>query len=134
MKRKRGAPIQLKVSIPDWDMLPWKSQADQYPPFGQPGVSYYPGTLPSGNVVDCLLYRDQGGILRGILNYYGFDSQWEKTGNVNVWVQPGHQRQGIGTALIAEAVERWDIDFNQQRYSRAGAELAAQWLRKSRAS
>lgn len=123
MKRKRQRDWSPAVSIPVWAMLDWAGQAEQYPPFGPPGISYFPGPLPSGNVVDCLLWRDEGGILRGILNHYPFESRWEKIGNVNVWVAPGHQRQGIGTRLVEEAMNRWPIDFQQQRYSAEGVAL-----------
>ena len=127
MKHKHWSP---EVTIPDWAMLSWESQANQYPPFGEPGVSYFKGDLPSGNYVDCLLWRDQGGILRGILNHYPFKSKWEEIGNINVWVQPGHRRQGIATALMEEAMNRWPIDMRQQRYSAEGAALVERLMRR----
>jgi GNAT superfamily N-acetyltransferase len=102
----------------------WTSQARQYPKLGKPGIGYFPGPTPHG-VVDCLLWRDTAGHLRGILNHYPFNApHLEQKGNVNVWVQPGWQRRGIATALVQEAQARWGVNFAQQRFTTAGAALA----------
>lgn len=127
MKRKHWRP---EVSIPSWAMLSWASQANQYPPFGEAGISYFRGDLSEDLYVDCLLWRDDGGILRGILNHYPIKTSWEEVGNANVWVQPGWERRGIGTALITEALRRWTLDFTQQRYSPEGAALIEGLMRK----
>jgi GNAT superfamily N-acetyltransferase len=109
----------------------WESQCGQYPERGPKGISYFRGEIPElQQYVDCLLYRDENGALQGILNHYPFDNDWETKGNFNIWVAPGHFRQGIGTALLGEAVSRWDIDFHQQKYSEAGAALVNAFLRK----
>lgn len=112
-----------RASLPN--VYPWESQAQQYPRRGPEGISYFAGEIPEINyTVDCLLYRERG-ILVGILNHYPADQlPWEKAGNVNVWVHPDYQRRGIGTALVAEAVTRWGINFDQQRYTEQGAALA----------
>ena len=102
----------------------WASQARQYPPLGVPGISYYPGHTDKGTI-DCLLWRDPNRRLRGILNHYPFDVPgFEKAGNVNLWVHPGWQRKGIGTALVREAQRRWTVDLTRQRFTIAGAALA----------
>lgn len=104
--------------------LSWESQARQYPETGPAGFSYFPGETEAGTV-DCLLYRDISGTLLGILNYYPMDfPPWEKAGNVNMWVMPSRQRQGIGSALWKEACNRWDIALEGQRFTVAGARLA----------
>lgn len=62
-----------------------------------------------GVMVDCLLYRNDDGILLGILNY--------RAGKINGWVHPDHQRKGIGGALLVEAMNRWDdINLEEQDY------------------
>lgn len=104
-------------------LFSWESQANQYPAKGRPGVSYFAGETPLGTV-DCLLYRDIKGNVVGILNHYGFDSIWEKPGNVNIWVRPDKQRRGIATLLVREAARRWDVNLDQQRFTESGAALA----------
>ena len=85
--------------------------------------------------MDCLLYRDQHGRLTGILNHYPFrmgpaDHPLEEVGNVNIWVHPDFQRRGIATALWREAVRRWDVSLDQQRFTIAGAAFA-RYLQKN---
>jgi GNAT superfamily N-acetyltransferase len=111
-------------------MLPWETQVIQYPPKGERGISYFAGPTSFGDV-DCLLWRDDWGHVRGILNHYGMDCPpWEHKGNVNIFVDPQWRRRGIATALLTEAVRRWPIDFDHQRYSRAGYETV-QHFRKA---
>lgn len=123
--------MRYRFTIPDSEVYSWESQIWQYrdapaPPVG--GITYYPGRLDDGRVVDCLLYwkPDYSGRLRivGILNHYGWDSDLEQRGNVNIWVRRTHRRQGVATALWGEAVRRWHVNLDQQRFTRAGAALA----------
>lgn len=113
------------------DAYSWESQVCQYreavPPETLPGFSYYAGETPVGTV-DCLLWWDRTTsgkpMIVGILNHYGFDSYWEKTGNINLWVRKGHQRRGIGRTLVSMADAMWGpINFEQQRYTAAGVAL-----------
>lgn len=110
-------------------LLSWESQVVQYPATGEPGIGYFAGETSLG-VVDCLLWRDEKGRVRGILNRYGIDfPPYEKAGNVNIWIRPSHQRQGIGRALIEEAIRRWGpINYEQQQFTEAGAAFARQLL------
>lgn len=113
-----------RASIPSGGALSWESQACQYPAEGGPGIVYFSGDTPLGDV-DCLLFYDRKKRLRGILNYYAIDfPPYEKAGNVNVWVHPSSQRRGIGTALVMEAFERWNIDLDGQRFTPEGLRLA----------
>lgn len=101
----------------------WESQARQYAYKDTPGIGFERhsvGQLGALDQVDCLLWRDDNGVLRGILNHYPTDSEWEKAGNVNLWVDPGWQRRGIATALLAAAMKRWTINLKQQRYTDDG--------------
>ena len=115
--------MTFRATIPSHMVLDWQGQACQYPPYGDPGISYFPGVTTHGTV-DCLLYRNEKGVVVGILNHYGFDSVWEKTGNVNVFVRRNAQRQGIGTALIHEAMQRWTINLDQQHFTPEGVAFA----------
>lgn len=113
---------RCEVTIPQWAIFAFAPQAAQYPQFGVPGVSYYKGVVSPKVWVDCLLWRDQHGVVLGILNHYSVANDWEAVGNVNVFVHPDHKRQGIGTALVAECVARWGpINLEQQKFSPEGA-------------
>jgi GNAT superfamily N-acetyltransferase len=118
--------MTFQASIPDHLHFSWESQATQYPRDGEPGIGYFAGETDYG-IVHCLLYRNKRGALVGILNYYdGYlkPNVWETAGNVNVWVRLDYQRRGIGTALVAEAKQRWDINLDQQRFTASGAAFA----------
>lgn len=121
---------RLNVCIPDHGLFPWESQVVQYPEVGPPGIDYFKGDIGEGQWVDCLLYRDADGRVVGILNHYPFETPWEKVGNVNIWIHPERQRQGVGSALVLEAMSRYGIDFEQQRYTYAGARLACKIIEK----
>jgi GNAT superfamily N-acetyltransferase len=102
----------------------------QYPARGPRGISYYAGHPESfDGVIDCLLFRDKSGKVRGILNHYPIDfPPLERAGAVNVWVEPRWRRRGVGMKLIAEADRRWRIDFSKQRCTNAGVRLIEAYL------
>lgn len=108
----------------------WESQVEQYPRLGAPGIQYFAGDVGALKPVDCLLWRDEQGLVHGILNYYSIDfPPHEQAGNINIFIDPQRRRQGIGSALLREAHRRWGpIDWNQQRYTESGIELAARMI------
>lgn len=104
----------------------WASQVVQYPP---PGIGYFAGEVPGAPPVDCLLWRDEHGALCGVLNYFSLDYlPLERAGNFMVMVDPERRRRGIATALLAEAVSRWPINFEQQAYTRAGLQCVLKYV------
>jgi GNAT superfamily N-acetyltransferase len=119
----------------------WESQACQYAESGPPGPNHEQhATAENGDevavgdpravmLIDCLLMRDTDGALIGILNHYTGENEYEKTGNVNMWVRPDRQRRGIGTYLWGEAQARWNADWQQQRYTEEGFQWLRKWLR-----
>lgn len=124
-------PARRPVSIPQAEVYSFASQAWQYAQFGVPGVSYYRGWLDVRTYVNCLLFRDEHGLLIGVLNHYPIGRPLEKAGNVNIFIHPAHKRQGIGTALVTECIKRWGpINFDQQRYTPEGSAFV-QSLEKS---
>lgn len=127
-RRERTFP----VTIPDGAIYSWVSQAMQYPAKGEPGVTHtveFSEGYPDAPI-DCLLYRTDQGQLVGILNHYRQDMPpYEKAGNINIWVHPDAQGIGIGTCLVAEADKRFGVNFDQQRFTAAGAALARRYLR-----
>lgn len=79
--------------------------------------------------VDCLLWRDSNGYIRGIHYHYPVDfPPFERAGNVNMWVAPGWQGAGIGTTLLAAADRRWLINFAQQSYTTGGLAFVQRYL------
>jgi len=112
----------------------WDAQVVQYPVIGQPGISYKQEefTEPElkGLKVDCILYRNENGILIGILNHYPQDIPgWEKAGNFNVFVDPTQQRKGIGKDLIKEALTRFNTTLEQQSWTPSGFLMLQSYLR-----
>jgi len=127
----------------------WESQAVQYGVDGEPGITLETHyiELDSGveilphmlikldNVtqIDCLLHRDRHGLLNGILNHYDGRCELEVKDAVNVWVRPDAQRQGIATALVIDALERWPgIADAPQRFTPEGMGLIQALLRRVR--
>lgn len=131
---RRAFPVHLREGA-----LSWESQVVQYRDAPEPdeeGITYYEGdvseTYPDAPPVDCLLYwrrRIPGGTalhVVGILNHYPVDyPPHERAGNVNVWVRAPQQRQGIATRLWDEAVRRWGVRLEEQRFTASGALLAS---------
>ncbi|GEM_PF-5193614 len=117
-------PEFIVPTVSDQTFLSWESQASQYPQQGPPGITYLRGQASPTYYVDCLLYRDEDGGLLGILNHYPIEiPKYQREGSVNIWVHPAHRRSGVGRALIAEAVERWEIRRHGQDLTESGAEL-----------
>jgi GNAT superfamily N-acetyltransferase len=116
-----------------------QEQLDQYPEKGPPGISYFKGEIDHGCWVDCLLWRDEHGKLRGVLNRFPmhippervgrFMIAGERKGNIFILVDPDWQRRGIATALLDQARSRWKIKFEQQEYTPDGAAFIAYYLK-----
>jgi GNAT superfamily N-acetyltransferase len=125
-RTKPPRPPRYRQTIPG-PAFSWESQVKQYPELGAPGIGYFKGdvsdTFP-GKWVDCLLFRDPNGQLVGILNHYPFDFPLEDKGSVNIWVHPRMTRRGIGTQLWDEAVKKWQVSLDKQRFTEAGAKFA----------
>ena len=116
--------------------MPWpfKGQASQFDKKGPPGFSYFRGesggSLKEGQWVDCLLWRDEKGILKGIVYHYPQNMALEKKGNVNIFISPDSKRKGIASTLLAEAIKRYNVDLRQQRYSAEGAAFVNNFVRR----
>jgi GNAT superfamily N-acetyltransferase len=125
----------------------FESQKRQYPQKGDPGIRYFAGESKGYGVVDCLCFRDGSGELIGVLNHYPTDAlnphygtllgtlfgepeYLEYAGNVNIFIDPDHKREGIATELLEEAESRWHIDLQQQRYTDEGVEFITRYLEK----
>jgi DNA-binding NarL/FixJ family response regulator len=128
----RGKPwkdVEESLNGMPW---PFKGQAEQFEKIGPPGLSYFKGTgngLKPNQWVDCLLWRDDSGILKGIVYHYPQDLPLEKKGNMNVFISPDSKRQGIANRLVAEAIKRYNVDLRQQKYSEEGAAFINNFVR-----
>lgn len=123
------------------EIYSFQSQVVQYPQNGPSGISYFRGASPwmeeQGKWVDALLFRDDNGRVRGILNHYPFDlidpenpSVREERGNINIFIDPLYKNKRVGTALLDEAISRYDVDLNKQNYSTEGAAFINAYVRK----
>jgi GNAT superfamily N-acetyltransferase len=109
----------------------WQNQSKQYPAHGT-GIMYYKGILPSGKHVHCLLYYGENNTLEGVLNYYPVDiPPLEKKGSINLEVRFDRRRQGIATALLNEAIQRWEINLKKQAYTTSGERFINFFMRTS---
>lgn len=140
--------VMLEIEVIPTSAFDWTSQANQYREQGEPGIHLERRCVdidsgaevcdvdpalagPRITVTDCLLYRDGDGTLIGILNHYDGRSPLERKGGINIWVRPDRQRQGVGTALVLEALRRWDdILPESQRYTEAGLAFLKSLIRR----
>ncbi len=140
----------IKVQLIPFPAFSWESQRAQYATLGLPGVQLeyhwvdldsgeevFPANaetgpdLPGATRIDCLLHRGTDGLLNGILNHYDGRNPLERRDSINVWVKTDCQRQGIATALVLSALDRWPgITYDKQRYTRDGIGLVKSLIRK----
>lgn len=108
-------------------MSSWDSQAKPYPTTGPPGIGYFRINRQGSRWgVECLLFRNDAGELVGILNYYPVGLlNFVRAGEVNVVVHPEWRRQGVARRLSLEAIRRWDVDPDEQRFTQSGKALHA---------
>lgn len=112
------------ATVPSMGPGGWMGQIGQHPDRGKPGMSMTVNKVGKYKI-NTLLYRDEEGIVRGILYHYPQDAPGlEEKGNFNVLVDPLRQRQGIGAKLVREAGERWNVSLWGQDYTPEGAALA----------
>lgn len=114
----------------------WESQACQYPPTGDPGITLLNVTLNKGKsgetVVACLLSRDGDGKLIGILNRYYENNPHQAPNTGNLWVNPNNQHQGVATGLLKEAARLWfgEGTLDEQTFTREGWSWVESLMRK----
>lgn len=110
----------------------WENQARQYPKYGS-GITYFKGECEDNTWADCLLYYGYDNELHGILNHYPFDMPpYQKAGSVNLQVRPDRRRKGIATALLDEAIKRFNINLDDQEYTPDGERFIKNYMRSSR--
>lgn len=103
----------LEAGQPDDQVFSWESQARQHPQKGEPGFGHrrVKVTSPAWDRddiwIEIITYRDESGDLLGILDYFpnGVPDH-EEPGAFAVFVHPAHRREGIGTAVVGEALLR----------------------------
>lgn len=89
---------------------------------GPSGVAFY----SDDEGTKLLEYRDDQGLLRGVLCLYG-------SGELLLMTDPKFRRRGICTSLLQEADRQgFDINFDRQAYTRAGYLTVKKFLRLNR--
>lgn len=110
----------------------WQNQARQYPRHGT-GITYFKGICEDNMWVDCLLYYGYDNELHGILNHYPFEMPpYQKAGSVNLQVRPDRRRKGIASALLDEAIKRFNVKLEDQEYTPDGERFIKNYVRSSR--
>jgi GNAT superfamily N-acetyltransferase len=122
---KRAIPTNSIVFL-------WENQARQYPRYGT-GITYFKGICEDDMWVDCLLYYGYDNELHGILNHYPFYMPpHQKAGSVNLQVRPDRRRKGIASALLDEAIKRFNVKLEDQEYTPDGERFIKNYVRSSR--
>ena len=122
---KRAIPTNSIVFL-------WENQARQYPRYGT-GITYFKGICEDNMWVDCLLYYGYDNELHGILNHYPFEMPpYQKAGSVNLQVRPDRRRKGIASALLDEAIKRFNVKLEDQEYTPDGERFIKNYVRSSR--
>jgi GNAT superfamily N-acetyltransferase len=119
--------------------LAWEQQAPQYdipenPHHGTPGLHFWqvPKNLCGGVTIFCLLHYGDDGQLDAIMNYYPKGTPLDEPGDFLILVRPDRQRQRIGTAVLGEAIRRWNVRLDDQCVTPAG-EAFLSYLEATRA-
>ena len=76
-----------------------------------------------------LIYRDDKGSVKGILQFFTVDIEEEKKGNLNILVDPDCSQKGIGLNLLKFAMESFEIDLDQQQLTPTGKKLVDSFRR-----
>ena len=111
--------------------LSWESQVEQYDKWNPPGITHrrYIEQFGRGETpVDCVLWSDNNGELRGILNFFPSGSDFDKPGQFNMFVDPKWKRKGIASQLLDEAINKYKIDLRIQIYTVEGALLVENYM------
>jgi GNAT superfamily N-acetyltransferase len=109
-------------------MLAFAREARLYPPHGEPGITYFEDRVGGIFTVDCLLYRDTAGELVGLFEHYPLGlPPFEREKAIALHVRPDHQRQGVATRLLEEALRRWPLDLDHQAWRGAGRLFYTTW-------
>jgi GNAT superfamily N-acetyltransferase len=81
--------------------------------------------------VEILEYRDAQGLLHGVVEVERSHSTPDHPWRLFIMVDPAMRRHGIATQLMRRAVKQWEIDFQEQTYTRDGAKFFRNFLRPS---
>jgi hypothetical protein len=120
-----------KATVTDNIVFQWEKQAKQYPQNGS-GITNFKGYVEDGKWVDCLLYYGEDNELHGILNHYPFElPPYQKRGSINLHVRLDKRRNGIATALLDEAIGRFQVSLRKQEYTPAGERFIKKYTRSS---
>ena len=128
LNQKKGN-FNLITEIPNYENV-WYKLIDYYPKKGNPGICYLKSIYNSDQVVESFTFRNQLGILLGVIDFYlGNTIPMEKEGNCNILVHPDFMNKGIGKKLLEKGDAIWKIDFSQQKLTPSGLNLVKSYLK-----
>ena len=121
--RAKKINSKLISEIPNYRQL-WNVHVNTLPLTGTAGTSMY-----FNEISKILIYRDDKGSVKGILQFFTVDIEEEKKGNLNILVDPDCSQKGIGLNLLKFAMESFEIDLDQQQLTPTGKKLVDSFRR-----
>jgi hypothetical protein len=99
---------------------PWKSISKRLPKEVPSGITEH---KPRNKCYNVLIWADEYGIPRGVLNHHKI------TGEISVIRDENYGGQAIGRKLVHETCRRWRINLSIQNYTSDGLKMARSALR-----
>ena len=115
--------LNLITEIPNYRKL-WRHHVKCLPYLGEVGISEY-----TDEISEIMIYRDNDGLVKGVLQFFTENFAEERKGNLNIMVDPEHCKKRIGMKLLLLAAEKFDVNFEQQKYTPSGYKLLSKYNR-----
>jgi GNAT superfamily N-acetyltransferase len=118
----------LCLGFPDYEKI-WDKILLTQPEKGVAGISGITRIYGKGLFSLCITYRDDTGNLIGFFEYFPVEGFVDiKKGDFSITVDPKRFREGVGSKLLQEAMNRIEINLEQQYYTPLGYKLVRSYL------
>jgi GNAT superfamily N-acetyltransferase len=123
--------FQKITQFPD-NQKEWDEIALSYATTGTAGITWTKTFYFQKPQLESLTFRNHQGQLLGIMDYFMKDTPdgKAKRGDVIIIVKPGYRGRGIGMELLKEAMEIWNLDLKQQKYTPLGFQLLEAYMKQ----